>query len=128
MNRILHLASLIAATICATASIANAQSGPPPARNDPAEERAVLAVVQRMFDAMRTKDTATFREIFEPNARLVGMRTRQSGEQVLQAITWERFGAYTGTAAEIISSACATSNVIGVSNSQYRGASKANMG
>ncbi|HEX6048490.1 MAG TPA: nuclear transport factor 2 family protein [Gemmatimonadaceae bacterium] len=92
MNRILHLASLIATTACASASLASAQSGPSPARNDPAEERAVLAVVQRMFDAMRTRDTAAFREIFEPNARLVGMRTRQNGEQVVQAITWERFG------------------------------------
>ena len=66
-----------------------AQSAP---RNDPAEEKAVLATVQRMFDAMRTKDTVAFREIFEPNARLVGMRTRANGEQVIQQLTWERFG------------------------------------
>ena len=66
-----------------------AQSAP---RNDPAEEKAVLATVQRMFDAMRTKDTVAFREIFEPNARLVGMRTRPNGEQVIQQLTWERFG------------------------------------
>ena len=58
-----------------------------------AEEKAVLATVQRMFDAMRTKDTAAFREIFEPNARLVGMRTRANGEQVVQVLPWERFGA-----------------------------------
>jgi hypothetical protein len=58
-----------------------------------ADEKAVLATVQRMFDAMRTKDTAAFREIFEPNARLIGMRTRANGDQVLQAIPWERFGA-----------------------------------
>jgi len=58
-----------------------------------AEEKAVLATVQRMFDAMRTKDTAAFREIFEPNARLVGMRARANGEQVVQVLPWERFGA-----------------------------------
>ena len=58
-----------------------------------AEEKAVLATVQRMFDAMRTKDTAVFREIFEPNAKLVGMRTRPNGEQVVQILPWEQFGA-----------------------------------
>ena len=58
-----------------------------------AEEKAVLATVQRMFDAMRTKDTAAFREIFAPDAKLVGMRTRQSGEQIIQVLPWERFGA-----------------------------------
>ena len=68
-----------------TPSAATAQSS--------AEEKAVLATVQRMFDAMRTKDTAAFREIFEPNARLVGMRTRSNGEQVMQVLPWERFGA-----------------------------------
>jgi hypothetical protein len=57
------------------------------------EEKAVLATVQRMFDAMRTKDTAAFREIFTSDARLVGMRTRASGEQIVQVLPWERFGA-----------------------------------
>jgi ketosteroid isomerase-like protein len=57
------------------------------------EEKAVLATVQRMFDAMRTKDTAAFREIFTPDARLVGMRTRATGEQIVQVLPWERFGA-----------------------------------
>lgn len=57
------------------------------------EAQAVLAVVQRMFDAMRTRDTAAFREIFEPGARLVGMRTRPNGDRVLQVLPWERFGA-----------------------------------
>ncbi len=80
---------LTVAAILAPVTASSAQSGP---RNDPAEEQAVLATVQRMFDAMRTKDTVAFREIFEPNARLVGMRTRASGEQVIQQLTWERFG------------------------------------
>jgi hypothetical protein len=60
----------------------------------PGEEKAVLAVVQRMFDAMKTKDTAAFREIFEPNAKLVGMRTRPNGEQTVQILPWDRFGAF----------------------------------
>lgn len=57
------------------------------------EEKAVLVTVQRLFDAMRTKDTAAFREIFDANAKLVGMRTRQNGEQVVQVLPWDRFGA-----------------------------------
>ena len=67
-------------------------------RDDPdsatvAARTEVLAVVQRLFDAMRTKDTAVFREVFEPGARLVGMRRRPNGEEVLQTISWERFAA-----------------------------------
>lgn len=62
--------------------------------NSPSEEKAVLAVVQRMFDAMKAKDTAAFREIFEPNAKLVGMRTRPNGEQVVQILPWDRFGTF----------------------------------
>ena len=79
-----------ALTVAALSSVAAAQASSPAKA---AEEKAVLATVQRMFDAMRTKDTAAFREIFEPNARLVGMRTRANGEQVVQMLTWERFGA-----------------------------------
>ena len=62
--------------------------------NAASEEKAVLAVVQRMFDAMKAKDTAAFREIFEPNAKLVGMRTRPSGEQTVQILPWDRFGTF----------------------------------
>ena len=73
------------ATACAAAA-SSAQAG------SSAEEKAVLATVQRMFDAMRTKDTAAFRDIFAPNATLIGMRTRPNGEQVVQVLTWDRFG------------------------------------
>ena len=82
------------AALASAASIARsmqAQAAPAPTLG--AEEQAVLATVQRLFDAMRTKDTAAFRDIFEPNARLVGMRTRQNGEQIVQVLPWDRFGA-----------------------------------
>ena len=82
---------VIAAFAVAVASSVAAAQGSGAA--SPAEEKAVLATVQRMFDAMRTKDTAAFREIFDSNARLVGMRTRPNGEQVVQVLPWERFGA-----------------------------------
>jgi hypothetical protein len=66
----------------------------PPVRSAPspdAEQRAVLAVVQQLFAAMRTKDTSAFRDAFEPNARLVGIRVRPPGDTVVQLLTWERF-------------------------------------
>jgi Putative lumazine-binding len=59
-----------------------------------AETKAVLATVHRLFDAMRTKDTAAFRDIFDPSAKLVGMRTRPNGEQVVQVLPWDRFAAF----------------------------------
>ena len=83
----------VTTTACAGRSTGTSTASAPPPANDPAEERAVLATVQRLFDAMRTKDTAAFREVFEPNARLIGMRTRQSGEQAVQLLPWDRFGA-----------------------------------
>ena len=66
-----------------------------PATTD--DERAVLAVVDRLFAAMRTKDSAAMRQLFEPGARLVGMRTRPNGETILQAQSWERFAAFNAT-------------------------------
>ena len=83
----------VVGSVCATALAPTTALGQSAARNDPAEERAVLATVHRLFDAMRTKDTAAFRDVFEPNAKLVGVRTRQTGEQVVQVLPWERFGA-----------------------------------
>jgi len=65
-----------------------------PAKASGPEEQAVLATVQRLFDAMRTKDTAAFREVFDPNAKLFGMRARQNGEQVVQVLPWDRFAAF----------------------------------
>jgi putative lumazine-binding protein len=61
------------------------------AQNPPTEEREVLATVQRLFDAMRTRDTAIMRALFVRDARLFGMRTRQTGEVVLQSLTADQF-------------------------------------
>ncbi|HEU4722630.1 MAG TPA: hypothetical protein VFS59_14820 [Gemmatimonadaceae bacterium] len=69
----------------------------PASRATPAltsDEREVLGVVDRLFATMRSKDTAVMRTLFEPGARLVGIRPRPSGEAVVQALTWERFAAF----------------------------------
>jgi hypothetical protein len=48
-------------------------------------EDSVRAVVVRLFDAMRTRDTATMRSVFLPDARLQSAFVRQDGTPVLQA-------------------------------------------
>lgn len=95
LMRLLACSILLAAAHVAVAPRGGAQPSPSASvrPNDPAEERAVLATVQRLFDAMRAKDSAAFRELFTPNATLVGLRTRQNGEQVVQTLPWERFAA-----------------------------------
>jgi hypothetical protein len=82
---------LCAAMAC-VAPAGSAQAQAPSSAQSP-EARAVLAVVQQLFDAMRAKDTAAFRVVFEPGARLTGMRNRPTGEVVLQVLPWEQFAA-----------------------------------
>lgn len=57
-----------------------------------AERQAVLAVVTRMFDAMRTRDSAAMRSVFDPAGRLVSIRMRQ-GQPVVSVTPWEQFAA-----------------------------------
>ena len=69
----------------------------PTPRTSPAatdDERAVLAVMDRLFVAMRTKDSAEMRRLFDPRALLFGMRPNPNGETVIQATPWERFAAF----------------------------------
>jgi len=47
-----------------------------PAHAQDAERTAVLATVQKVFDAMRTRDTALLRQAFDTSARLSGVSTR----------------------------------------------------
>lgn len=77
---------LILALACVIPSVAAAQKS--------ADETAALAVVQDLFKGMRTKDTALMRSLFEPAARLTGIRTRPDGSTVLQAISADQFIAF----------------------------------
>jgi len=65
-----------------------------PARGAAGDREDILAVVQRLFDGMRTRDTALMRSAFLPGARLFGMRRRQSGETVVQQITEQQFAEF----------------------------------
>jgi hypothetical protein len=59
------------------------------------DEKEVLAVVQRLFDAMRTRDTVAMRQVFDPGAELVGMRQGKDGTAPhVQRITAAEFAAF----------------------------------
>jgi hypothetical protein len=47
-----------------------------PVHAQDADRTAVLATVQKVFDAMRTRDTALLRQAFDTSARLAGVSTR----------------------------------------------------
>src|SRR5215510_14063700 len=76
----LRILALSVAAVALAASVARAQ--------DP-ERAAVLATVQKVFDAMRTRDTAIFSQVFDSSARLVGVSTR--GTPAITLTTPARF-------------------------------------
>jgi hypothetical protein len=57
-----------------------------------ADRGAVLAVVQKVFDAMRTRNTALLRQAFDTSARMVGVSAR-GGPPVVRGMHFEQFGA-----------------------------------
>jgi hypothetical protein len=63
-----------------------------PAHAQDAERTAVLATVQKVFDAMRTRDTALLRQAFDTSARLAGVSSR-GGPASVRLTTPAAFGA-----------------------------------
>jgi hypothetical protein len=67
-----------------------------PARAARAQEtedrKAILATIQKVFDAMRTRDTVLLLQAFDTSARLVGVSAR-SGSPTVTLTTPSRFGA-----------------------------------
>jgi putative lumazine-binding protein len=57
-------------------AVAAALVHPLPAAAQTSDRDAVLATVQKVFDAMRTRDTALFSQAFDTSGRLVGVSTR----------------------------------------------------
>lgn len=68
-------------------------SAPTRAGAQDAERTAVLATVQKVFDAMRTRDTALLRQAFDTSARLAGVSGRGGGPPSVQLTSPSRFGA-----------------------------------
>lgn len=54
----------------------------PALRAQDPERTAVLAATQKLFDAMRTRDTALMRQAFDSTARLVGVSARGGAPHV----------------------------------------------
>jgi hypothetical protein len=52
-------------------------------------EKDVLAVVQKLFDGMRTRDTAAMRSVFDPTARL--MRVVRNAPGTVQVTSADQF-------------------------------------
>ncbi|MGE0355222.1 MAG: nuclear transport factor 2 family protein [Gemmatimonadales bacterium] len=74
--------------LCVAAGVFSVVS---PLRAQSADQQEVLAVVNRLFEGMRTMDTAMMRATFEPGARLAGLRPRQDGSSVLSLVTVDQF-------------------------------------
>lgn len=79
--------SLAALALLALPSLAAAQAAPSASaaapRDTAADRRAALAVVKKLFDAMRTSDTAAARALFHPQAQLSTMLER-NGEPMVR--------------------------------------------
>ena len=78
-------------TLIALTILSFAAAGPAAAQDDRAQ---VLAVVQRMFDGMRTKDTAMFRSAWVPGGKVYGLRVRQDGTSFIQQTAEQDFAAF----------------------------------
>ena len=79
MKRILLPLSLLL-SVAACASVAANRSTAAPT----ADEAAVVAVANGLFDAMRTRDTAAIRAMFLPSAPIVSVGRRRGGETVVE--------------------------------------------
>ena len=66
---------------------------------DPAEEKAALATVQRLFDAMAARDAAAVRDVLLPDGRIASVR-ENGGAATLGGSTHAEFVERIGTAKE----------------------------
>jgi len=57
-----------------------------PAVRAQSDKDAALAVVKKVFDGMRARDTALMRSLFAPGGRLIGIGSRDGGPPTMQAL------------------------------------------
>ena len=72
MRQFFLLCCAVAGTACAAVTTSGRGAAEPAS---PADRTAVIAAVQSLFDAMRTRDTIALRAGFTPGAQLVSIRT-----------------------------------------------------
>ena len=63
----------------------------PPVKQTGQPDPEIRKTVERMFDAMRSRDTAALRAVFDTNARLMTTRTSPEGKPVLRVTPIDRF-------------------------------------
>lgn len=98
MKRLLLLCAALGAMGCAAAG-----TGARPAGADAvsaADRDAVIAAVQSLFDAMRTRDTVAIRAAFTPNAQLVSIRSTPGAPPRVNVVSVSAFAASIGRATE----------------------------
>jgi Domain of unknown function (DUF4440) len=84
------------------AVFALAALGPIDLHAQAAAEDSVRAVVVRLFDAMRTRDSAAVRAVFVPDARLQTALVRQDGTPALQQDSVGTFVRAVGAPSEVV--------------------------
>jgi hypothetical protein len=75
-----------------TSALCLAALAHPVSAQEPDDRKAILATVQRVWDAMRTRDTVLLLQQFDTSARLVGVNARR-GPPVVTLTTPSQFGA-----------------------------------
>lgn len=63
----------------------------PPVQQTGQPDPEIRKTVERMFDAMRSRDTAALRAVFDTNAKLMTTRLSQEGKPVLRVTPIDRF-------------------------------------
>jgi hypothetical protein len=82
----MRLALVLTLLVLPLAGLSAQQHGPEHAAHHgplTAEQQEVLAVVERLFQGMRTKDSAMMRSTLAPQARLVGLANRNGQVQLV---------------------------------------------
>lgn len=97
MRRLFLLCCALAGTACAAATNTGSATAAPASAADRA---AVIAAVQSLFDAMRTRDTVALRAGFTPGAQLVSIRAVPGAPARHQSMALSAFVTSIGRAGE----------------------------
>ncbi|WP_284348875.1 nuclear transport factor 2 family protein [Roseisolibacter agri] len=95
--RILASASLLATLLAAAPLAAQAPAAAAPTFDPAADRAAALAVVKRLFDAMRAGDSATVRAVFHPQALLSSALVGRDGTPQVRVDSLASFVRAVGT-------------------------------
>lgn len=98
MKRLLLLCGTLGAVGCAAAGTVARPAGADAV--SAADRDAVIAAIQALFDAMRTRDTVAIKAAFTPNAQLVSIRSAPGAPPRVNVASVSAFTASIGRATE----------------------------